>query len=245
MTLLLQSIEAWERAVLTYNQQSKETIPEAILTSVLCNGIKNDKIREHITLNASRLVKYQDVRDEIVRISMASRHWTLTAESGSVPVPMEIGAVQQKGGKGKSKGKKGLEKTGKGPQEPKGGTAEETRECWYCGKLGHLSTDCRKKARDERPKGGKGKNSGKKGPAAAVQEAHGWEALETPPPPIPRQMPVPAAAVQQQWSLQSLADGAALLANQALQQRQSARTLQLSAIGRRSGQTPTANRAST
>ena len=64
-----------------------------------------------------------------------------------------------------------------------------------------------------------------------MQEAYGWEAVETPPPLPPQQMPVPAAAVQQQWSLQSLADGAALLANQALQQRQSARTLQLSAIG--------------
>ena len=38
------------------------------------------------------------------------------------------------------------------------------------------------------------------------------------------------AAIQQQWSLQALADGAALLAHQALHQKQSARTLHLSAV---------------
>ncbi len=69
------SIEAWERAVLTYSQQSKEIIPEVIMTSVLCNGIKNDRVREHTTLNAARLVKHQEVRDELVRISMAARQW--------------------------------------------------------------------------------------------------------------------------------------------------------------------------
>ncbi len=81
-------------------------MPGVILTSVLCNGIKHDRVREHITLNAARLVKYQEVRDELVRISMASRHWTLTAESGSIPVPMEIGAVHKGRGEG-NKGKQG------------------------------------------------------------------------------------------------------------------------------------------
>ena len=83
---------------------------------------------------------------------------------------------------------------------------------------------------------------GKKGLATAVQEAHGGEAVETPT--QPQQQPALAAAVQQQWSLQSLAkesarlanqlqsmaDENALLADQARQQRQEAQTLQLSAI---------------
>ena len=59
---------------------------------------------------------------------------------------------------------------------------------------------------------------------------YGGEAVATSPPPPPQQTPVPAAAIQQQWSLQALADGAALLANHALQQKQSARTVHLAAV---------------
>ena len=131
--------------------------------------------------------------DETVHSTKTSRHWTRTTESVGVPVPMEIGEEQQRGGKGQ------------------------------------------------------------KGLATAVQEEHSGEAVETPTP--PQQQPIAAAAVQQQLSLQSLAneaarlanqarqqavqqqrslqslaDGAALLADQEQQQKQDAQTLQLSGI---------------
>ena len=59
---LTPSVEVWERSVLMYDEQSEEIIPEAVWTSVLGKGIEDDKIRECITLNASRLVTDPDRR---------------------------------------------------------------------------------------------------------------------------------------------------------------------------------------
>ena len=61
---------------------------------------------------------------------------------------MEIGAVWSKG-KGKSKGSTGKGKNGDG----------ETRACFACGKLGHLSSACWFK--DNSTEDGKGKGNGK------------------------------------------------------------------------------------
>ena len=129
------SLDSWEDLIRRFEQQSGETIADSIKASVICHGVKNEKLREHLALNAARLTSLTDVRDELRKISQAQRTWTVGNLAGQDPMPMEIGAVQKGKGKGKSKGKKG-EKGEKGSQGGKGGKGEqkgmeEERERFY------------------------------------------------------------------------------------------------------------------
>lgn len=111
-------IENWERQVRRYEEQSGEEIPDSIKASVLSGGLANEKLRDHIALNAFRLNTYAEVRTEVQRICAAQREWTAQVASDA-PVPMEIGALGKgKGKKGKGKGK-GKSKGGKGGDENK------------------------------------------------------------------------------------------------------------------------------
>ena len=146
------SLDSWEDLIRHFEQQSGETIVDSIKASVICHGVKNEKLKEHLALNAARLTSFSDVKDELRKISQAQRTWTVGNRAGQDPIPMEIGAVQKGKGKGKSRGKKG-EKGEKGSKGGKGGKGEqkgmaEDRECFYCKKTGHLIADCRKKKHD-------------------------------------------------------------------------------------------------
>ena len=59
MDPIISSLEAWERAVREYEQQSGDVVSDAIRASVLSSSIVNAKIREHLALKASRLPRLQ------------------------------------------------------------------------------------------------------------------------------------------------------------------------------------------
>ena len=138
--LLIPSIEAWERQIRDYETQSGETVPNAIMASVLCSGVQNPRVKEHLALNASRLPEYKAVREEVTKIAHAQRQWTADA------VPMEVDSVGAKAGvKGRPKGGgkdnpkgdpkgDGGKKGGKKGQPAHDGTGdqEESRICYYC-----------------------------------------------------------------------------------------------------------------
>ena len=87
----------------------------------------------------------------------------------SMPVAMEIGATPNAKGKGGKKGgKKGDGKNSKGDSKGKGkGTQQapqnpnKDKSCFYCGKQGHLKSECRKRISDEKNAQGKGSSKGK------------------------------------------------------------------------------------
>ena len=236
---LISAIEQWERTIKNYEEQSGETMPDSIKASVLTAGVANDRIREHLMLNAGRLLKYDDIRAEVVRIAQAQRTWTPSSPQPGQPnqgsAPMEVDAIKgKKGGKGKkgdAKGKKG-EAKGKGTWNSDGkGKKAETRECRYCHKVGHLEIDCRKKQRDE-------KKEGKR--VAAIGDTFVAQPLGAQPGGLQdTQFVAPsssslstASTVGCRALLPDYAGGAALLAQQALQvrQQQSRQSISLCAL---------------
>ena len=91
------------------------------------------------------------------------------------PMPMDVGAIDYKGKKGKEKDAKGKGAKGKdsGKGKPGGGknTEKFQGECGFCGKWGHKRKDCWAKQQTEQ-KGGGGKAGGKGKPrtTAAVEQ---------------------------------------------------------------------------
>ncbi len=55
---IIPSLEAWERVIREYEQQSGETVSDAIRAAVLSSSISIAKIREHLGLNPTRLSDY-------------------------------------------------------------------------------------------------------------------------------------------------------------------------------------------
>ena len=102
------SIEAWDRSIREYQVQSSDSIAVSIKASVLSSEIENQGVREHIQLNAARLVSYDDILAEVVRISHAQRSWeSVDRRPGEQPKPMEVDALGKGKGNGKGKGDKG------------------------------------------------------------------------------------------------------------------------------------------
>ena len=216
------SLDSWEDLIRRFEQQSGETIADSIKASVICHGVKNEKLREHLALNAARLTSLTDVRDELRKISQAQRTWTVGNLAGQDPMPMEIGAVQKGKGKGKSKGKKG-EKGEKGSKGGKGGKGEqkgmaEDRECFYCKKAGHLIADCRKKKQDEQ-KDQKRTTSAMQPEAETKTQAATTSASH-----------VTSNALQPAWSSAEVAHVMALLSAQAQQRKQLPMHVQINAL---------------
>ena len=116
----------------------------------MCHGVKNEKLRKHIALSASRLQTFKRVKEEPRKITQAQRAWTTTTLAGSEPALVEIGPLQQSKGvesKGKGDGEKGKDPNGtdKTDREAK----KEVRTCFHCGTQGHFQSECGKKKRDE------------------------------------------------------------------------------------------------
>ena len=120
-------------------------------------------MKEHLIKNAARLNTYEAVKTELLEIARTNRVLQ------SMPVAMEIGATPNAKGKGGKKGgKKGDGKNSKGDSKGKGkGTQQapqnpnKDKSCFYCGKQGHLKSECRKRISDEKNAQGKGSSKGK------------------------------------------------------------------------------------
>ena len=164
-------LEAFEKTIRRYEQESSKSIDDEMLMGIIINGIQDNSIRDHVIRNASRLTSYQSVRAELLEMSRTSR------VLAQMPSPMEIGAVPQKGkkgdgkGKGKPKGKGDGKPTSsnKGNGKGKGGKPDNPhrdKECRYCKKMGHIKADCRKRMADE--KAAKGKQNSQRKPNAAA-----------------------------------------------------------------------------
>ena len=143
-------------------------------------------LEKHVQLNRARLGDYASLRHEIVAYSEtragAARQQVVASSphaSGGGAVPMDLDAFYRF--KGKGKGKNEGKNSSWEQRKDKGKTSEkdrgkEDRECWNCGKKGHLSKDCWSKksdAKGARGTGHKGKGKGKS------KSAHTFEAEVT------------------------------------------------------------------
>lgn len=139
-----------------------------------------EELEKHCQLNRSRLINYDKMREEVVMYAEARGHLNykpnMNPHSGSSNGPSgdsngspgqpdlsyfgRKGKGDHKGGKGNGdhKGKgKGGGNNGGGPGHASGGGkgTRFLRECWNCGKKGHVAQDCW--APSAKGKGGKGK----------------------------------------------------------------------------------------
>ena len=137
-----------------------------------------EELERHVQLNRARLGSYTDLRAEVVmfaetRSGGGGGRFSKPSAARRAPDAMDVDALGQGSlgrygggaGRGKGKGRGGDDKKpGRGGGR---GGAKEERECWTCGRKGHLSADCwhRKdgEAEKSRTPSGKGKDSGKKG----------------------------------------------------------------------------------
>eukprot|EP00971_Amphidinium_carterae_P038809 762842-Amphidinium_carterae.1 len=156
------SLETWEALVLEYERESGSAVPDEIKAAVLTGRTDQSALAQHLSMNASRLVTYAQVRAEITGFLQAGRQWrsspfgavgaAATQGFGESTVPMDVDAVYQ--------------------------SSNATRDtvCNYCGKKGHLKRECWSytaarqsqglstyKGKNDKGKGDKGKTDKGKG----------------------------------------------------------------------------------
>ncbi|CAK0848466.1 unnamed protein product [Prorocentrum cordatum] len=157
---VMTNLAEFEQLVRECADQSGEVSSDNMKQGAIMSGIKNEKLAEPLSLNASLLVTCDDLKMELKTISSSQRRWAAADSGGDGVVPTQVDATGEgkgKNGKGKGKdgkGKKGDSKGKKGDSKRKKGDSKgkdrETRSCHYCGKAGHLAADCRKKKADEK-----------------------------------------------------------------------------------------------
>ena len=166
-------LEGFEKNIRRYEQESGKTIDDQMLAGIILNGIQNTELRSHIIRNSYRLTTYSAMRSELLEMARTNRVLS------QMPVPMDIGALPNKKGKGKggktgSKGKDsgkstkgGKSKDGKGKSSTNSENPHKDKQCRYCHKFGHIKADCRKLQNDEK-NGKTNKGSGKHRPHAGA-----------------------------------------------------------------------------
>ena len=151
-------LPAFEKMTRRYEQETGAPLDDQIKVGIVMNAVTDPGLRDHLIRNSVRLKTYSALKEELLEVARASR------VLNSSPTPMDIGAVPGKG-RGKTKGKeKGKGKGQKGASKGNTQNPNKDKECHYCHKMGHISSECRKKARDEAEKkknNNKGKDKGK------------------------------------------------------------------------------------
>ncbi|CAK0902772.1 unnamed protein product [Prorocentrum cordatum] len=146
--------------VTKYESQSHERIGDRIKMAILQRGIQDEALRAHLVHNASRLVTWELMRNEV--------HMVISTRSAIAavppPVPMDTSAVEKarreaaSKGKGK-KGKDGKGRKGKGgdnstDQKSQAAKDRAERRCFHCHKTGHVKSECRKFLAEQKKKKG-------------------------------------------------------------------------------------------
>ena len=150
------ALKDWELQVSKWESMASDLLNDAVKRQVLQEQAPA-AIRLQIMMQGHDA--YDRMHNAVLGYVVSSRDWSSQARAqqpknyGSDP--LDVDAITWKGGKdakGKSKGK------GKGKPQQKD-SAKETRECWVCGKAGHLSSACWHKDSDK--DGGSGGSKGK------------------------------------------------------------------------------------
>jgi hypothetical protein len=138
---IVQKIEAFERESANYERGSGEVIVDGMKIGVTLRNLEEGPLKQHMLLNADRFKTWIDFRNEIINIKRAM------SQANATSSPMQLDALaalaKAKGGK-------------------KGAKGATDRECYNCGKKGHLSKDCWSAAGKSKGKGDK-KAAGKTG----------------------------------------------------------------------------------
>ena len=88
----MSSILAWGKLIHDYERASAEKVPDPIKVAVLTPHLPDQRLRDHILLNAARLKSYESARNELQDIMAAQRVWQPPAASSDV-VPMDLDAM--------------------------------------------------------------------------------------------------------------------------------------------------------
>ena len=136
------ALEPWEDMVCRYNKKNARLGQAELPNDIRCSALEStvpEELEKHLQLNAARLVKYDDMRVEVLTFFEASTGKQLRVNvrsqmpSQQTHTPMEVDALvnslMKGGGKGGGKGK---------PTE--GCKGDIT--CHNCGKKGHKQAEC-------------------------------------------------------------------------------------------------------
>ena len=133
---LIARMEAFERELVQYERTSGETISDGVRIGVVLQRLEESALNQHLLLNTERLTRWADFRAELINVRRAQQIVSSTA------TPMDVGALNAKGGKGKGKAKS------------KGGA---DIVCHNCGRKGNMAREC---WRPKETAGGKGMGKG-------------------------------------------------------------------------------------
>ena len=169
------SLEALEEQMRRYTQRRDVSgrthdLAEDIRMSSL-EALLPEDLEKHVQLNRQRLGSYELLREEVVlyaetRTGVARR--SHAGGAGAGPMDVDMGSLAKGDWKGRGKGKGGDGTKGKGKGHPGGGgkapggkgDQDKNRECFWCGKKGHLVADCWAKANGKPKTAGAGRGSG-------------------------------------------------------------------------------------
>ena len=123
------ALEEFDALTRRYQETTGKAVDDDSKIGILIKGFGDSALKEHLALYSDRCETYAAFRNELDTLVKARAAFLIG------PAPMDIGAL-----KGGPKGKKGK------------GKGTESRQCFTCGKTGHLAANCRSGA----PGGGKG-----------------------------------------------------------------------------------------
>ena len=131
-----------KRHVRKHDEQSGESVTDNVRQAVFQARVKHASIRDHLALHAGGLNSFDKVAIEVSTV--ARTH---------IVVPMDVSVLKGTDGKGKDgKGKDGEGKAklkdDKDKADPKT-TPNMDKKCFYCDKVGHVKSECRKKKKDD------------------------------------------------------------------------------------------------
>eukprot|EP00971_Amphidinium_carterae_P008148 161076-Amphidinium_carterae.1 len=80
------ALDAFEKMLQKYHAVSDQEISDGVRVGLAMAHLGDERVRNHLQLNASRIGSWQELRKEVREIAMATQMW-----GGSVP--MEIDGV--------------------------------------------------------------------------------------------------------------------------------------------------------